>query len=338
MQTRVQPAPRRHPTRILTLALLAAAASLGAAPTPALAQQDFPTKPVRFIVPYDPGGNTTILARLTGERMAQAFGQQVLVDNRPGGNTVIGSELMVRAAPDGHTILLVTSTHVISPLLNAKLPYDSVKDFAPVATLARTDLIMAGSNSLPAGTLQEVIALAKAKPGAINAASTGTGGITHLASEYFNILAGIKTQHVPYKGTGLILTDMVGGQVQLFFAPPAALIPFIKAGKLKGLAVTTENRMTALPEVPTFAQAGLPGYDLKSWYGVFAPAATPRRLVDRLSQEIGKALANADVRKNLLAQDMEPFINTPDQFAALLASESAKFARIIKTAGIRLEN
>jgi tripartite-type tricarboxylate transporter receptor subunit TctC len=270
--------------------------------------------------------------------MAQSFGQQVLVDNRPGGNTVIGSELMVRSAPDGYSILLVTSTHVISPLLNPKLPYDSVKDFAAVATLARTDLIMTGGPTLAANTLQEVIALAKAKPGALNAASTGTGGITHLASEYFNILTGIKTQHVPYKGTGLVLTDMVGGQVQLFFAPPAAIIPFVKSGKLKGLAVTTENRMTALPDVPTFAQAGLPAYDLKSWYGVLAPAATPKRLLDRLSGEIGKALALPEVRKNLLAQDMEPFISSPEQFTALMASESAKFARIIKTANIRLEN
>jgi tripartite-type tricarboxylate transporter receptor subunit TctC len=300
--------------------------------------QDFPTRPIRFIVPYDPGGNTTILARIAGERMAQSLGQQVLVDNRPGGNTVIGSELMVRAAPDGHTILLVTSTHVISPILNPKLPYDSVKDFAPVATLARTDLILAGSNTLPANNLQELVALAKAKPGALNAASTGTGGITHLASEYFNIVTGIKTQHVPYKGTGLVLTDMVGGQVQLFFAPPAALIPFIKAGKLKGLAVTTENRMTALPGVPTFAEAGVPAYDLKSWYGVLAPAATPRRLIDRLSGEIGKTLALPEVRKTMVAQDMDPFISTPDQFATLMTAESAKFARIIKTAGIKLSD
>lgn len=300
--------------------------------------QDFPTRPIRFIVPYDPGGNTTILARIAGERMSQSLGQQVLVDNRPGGNTVIGSELMVRSAPDGHTILLVTSTHVISPILNPKLPYDSVKDFAAVATLARTDLILAGSNTLPANNLQELVALAKAKPGALNAASTGTGGITHLASEYFNIVTGISTQHVPYKGTGLVLTDMVGGQVQLFFAPPAALIPFIKAGKLKGLAVTTENRMTALPGVPTFAEAGVPAYDLKSWYGVLAPAATPRRLIDRLSGEIGKALALPEVRKTMLAQDMEPFISTSEQFTTLMGTESVKFARIIKTAGIKLNN
>ncbi len=312
-----------------TLMLLAAAAS---------AQQDFPSKPIRFIVPYDPGGNTTILARLTSEKMAQGFGQQVLVDNRPGGNTVIGSEAMVRSAPDGHTILLVTSTHVISPLLNSKLPYDSIKDFAAVATLARTDLILSMNPGVAANNLQELIALAKAKPGALNAASIGTGGITHLASEYFNIQANVKTQHVPYKGTGLVLTDLVAGQVQLFFAPPAAIIPFIKSGKLKGMAVTTESRMTALPQVPTFAEAGLPSYELKSWYGVLAPGATPKRLLDRLSAEIGKALAQPDVRKSMLAQDMDPYITTPEQFAALMASESVKFARIIKTANIKVEN
>jgi len=312
-----------------TLMLLAGAAS---------AQQDFPSKPIRFIVPYDPGGNTTILARLTSEKMAQGFGQQVLVDNRPGGNTVIGSEAMVRSAPDGHTILLVTSTHVISPLLNSKLPYDSIKDFAAVATLARTDLILSMNPGVAANNLQELIALAKAKPGALNAASIGTGGITHLASEYFNIQANVKTQHVPYKGTGLVLTDLVAGQVQLFFAPPAAIIPFIKSGKLKGMAVTTESRMTALPQVPTFAEAGLPSYELKSWYGVLAPGATPKRLLDRLSAEIGKALAQPDVRKSMLAQDMDPYITTPEQFATLMASESVKFARIIKTANIKVEN
>ena len=302
------------------------------------AQQDFPSKPVRFIVPYDPGGNTTILARLTSEKMAQGFGQQVLVDNRPGGNTVIGSEAMVRSAPDGHTLLLVTSTHVISPLLNSKLPYDSVKDFAAVATLARTDLILSMNPGVAANNLQELIALAKARPGALNAASIGTGGITHLASEYFNIQAGVKTQHVPYKGTGLVLTDLVAGQVQLFFAPPAAIIPFIKSGKLKGIAVTAESRMTALPQVPTFAEGGLPGYELKSWYGVLAPGASPRRLLDRLSAEIARALAQPDVRKSMLAQDMDPYITTPEQFAALMAAETTKFARIIKTANIKVEN
>ena len=302
------------------------------------AQQDFPSKPVRFIVPYDPGGNTTILARLTSEKMAQGFGQQVLVDNRPGGNTVIGSEAMVRSAPDGHTLLLVTSTHVISPLLNSKLPYDSVKDFAAVATLARTDLILSMNPGVAANNLQELIALAKARPGALNAASIGTGGITHLASEYFNIQAGVKTQHVPYKGTGLVLTDLVAGQVQLFFAPPAAIIPFIKSGKLKGIAVTAESRMTALPQVPTFAEGGLPGYELKSWYGVLAPGATPRRLLDRLSAEIARALAQPDVRKSMLAQDMDPYITTPEQFATLMAAETTKFARIIKTANIKVEN
>jgi tripartite-type tricarboxylate transporter receptor subunit TctC len=300
--------------------------------------QDFPSKPVRFIVPYDPGGNTTILARLVGEKLSQGWGQQVLVDNRPGGNTVIGSEAMVRSAPDGYTILLVTSTHVIGPLLNARLPYDSVKDFAAVATLARSDLILAMNPDVPANTLQDLIAAAKARPGELNAAAIGTGGITHLASEYFNIQAGVKTQHVPYKGTGLALTDLVAGQVQLFFAPPAAIIPFIKSGKLKGVAVTTENRMTALPQVPTFAEAGLPGYELKSWYGVLAPAGTVKRNIDRLSADIGKALAAPDIKKSFLAQDMDPFISTPEQFTTMMGAERIKFARIIKTANIKVEN
>ena len=319
-----------RPRRLIAGMLMAVAGTVSA--------QDFPSKPVRFIVPYDPGGNTTILARLVGEKLSQGWGQQVLVDNRPGGNTVIGSEAMVRSVPDGYTILLVTSTHVIGPLLNAKLPYDSVRDFAAVATLARSDLILAMNPGVPANTLQELIAMAKARPGELNAAAIGTGGITHLASEYFNIQAGVKTQHVPYKGTGLALTDLVAGQVQLFFAPPAAIIPFIKSGKLKGVAVTTENRMTALPQVPTFAEAGLPGYELKSWYGVLAPAGTVKRNIDRLSADIGRALAAPDIKKNFLAQDMAPFISTPEQFTAMMGAERIKFARIIKTANIKVEN
>jgi len=299
--------------------------------------QEFPSKPVRFIVPYDPGGNTTLLARLVGEKLSHGWGQQVLVDNRPGGNTVIGTEAMVRSAPDGYTILLVTSTHVIGPLLNAKLPYDSVKDFAPVATLARSDLILVANPAVPANNLRELIALAKSKPGALNAAAIGTGGITHLASEYFNILAEVRTQHIPYKGTGLAMTDLVAGQVQLFFAPPAAIIPFIKSGKLKGIAVSSDGRMSALPDVPTFAEAGLPAYELKSWYGVLTPAHTPKRIIDKLSTDIGKALSASDVKKNFLAQDMEPFISTPEQFGKMLNAESTKFARIIKHANIKVE-
>lgn len=307
-------------------------------PFASAAQQEFPSKPVRFIVPYDPGGNTTLLARLVGDKLSQAWGQQVLVDNRPGGNTVIGTEAMVRSPADGYTILLVTSTHVISPLLNAKLPYDSIKDFSPVASLARSDLILVANAGVKAGNLRELIALAKANPGELNAAAIGTGGITHLASEYFNILADVKTQHVPYKGTGLAMTDLIAGQVQLFFAPPAAIIPFIKSGKLKGIAVTTDIRMTALPDVPTFAEAGLPAFELKSWYGVLAPANTPKRTIDKLSGDMAKALATPDINKNFLAQDMQPFISTPEQFGAMMIAETAKFARIIKSANIKVSN
>lgn len=320
---------------MVRLAMLAAGAGIG---FPAAAQQDFPVRPIRFIVPYAPGGATTILARLVGDRLQQALGQTVLVDNRPGGNTVIGSEALVRSPADGHTVLLITSTHVINPLLMPKLPYDSIRDFAPVSTLAAADLILAIHPSVPADNLKELIALARAKPGSLNYASAGSGGTTHLAGEYFNMLAGVKTLHVPYKGTAPSLTDLVAGQVHLAISPPAAFIPFVKAGKLKALAVTGESRLAALPQVPTFREAGLPEYELRGWYGVLAPTGTPAAAMDRLSGEIARYLALPETRERLGSQDMSPLALGPAPFAALIKSETAKFASIIRTANIKFEN
>lgn len=304
----------------------------------ASAQQDFSGKPIRVIVPYAPGGATTILARLVGERLSKPLGQSVLVDNRPGGNTVIGSEALVRAPADGHTLLLITSTHVINPLLMPKLPYDAIRDFAPVSTLAVAELILAINSLVPADNLKQLIALARAKPGTLNYASAGAGGTTHLAGEYFNILAGVKTLHVPYKGTAPSLTDLVAGQVDLAISPPAAFIPFVKAGKLKALAVTGDHRLAALPQVPTFREAGLPEYELRGWYGILAPSGTPGGAIERLSGEIAKILALPDISERLVSLDMNPFISTPAQFAALIKSETAKFANIIKTADIKYVN
>lgn len=304
----------------------------------AMAQQDYPRKPIRWIVPYVAGGAATVLARLFGDKVTAAWGQQIVVDNRGGGNTIVGSEAMVRSAPDGYTILLVTSTHVINSLLIPKLPYDSIKDFAPVATLAGYEPVLFLHPSVPANTLQEFIALAKAKPGQLNYASAGSGSATHLAGEYFKMLTGVKAQQIPYKGTAPTAFALVAGEVQWLISPPSTFISLVKSGKVKAIAAGGPTRLAALPQVPTFTEGGLPAYELKGWYGVLAPAATPRGIVNKLSAEIGRILQTADMREKLIAQEMEPFINNADQFSALIKSEVVKFGTIIKTANIKMED
>ena len=300
------------------------------------AQQNYPNKPIRIVTPYAPGGATTLLGRMLGDRFTQAWGQQVLLDNRPGGNTVIGSEAVVKSTPDGYTLLLITSTHVINSVLLPNLPYDSVKDFAPVGTLAGYEPVLLINPSLPANTLQELIALAKAKPGQLNYATAGgNGSATHLTGEFFKMLTGTDITQVPYNGTGPVLIALMAGDVQLHITPPAIFISNIKAGKIKALAVGGDTRLPSLPNVPTFAEAGLPAYQLKGWYGVLAPAATPRPIVDRVSGEIVKILNMPDVRDRLLSQEMAPFINNADQFSALIRSEIGKFGQIIKAANIK---
>ena len=306
---------------------------------PVAAQQDFPARPVRMIVPYAPGGATTIVARLLGEKLTESWGQPILVDNRPGGNAIIGSEAMVRSAPDGYTVLLMTSAHIIRPLLTPNLPFDTIKDFAPVATLASSELIFALHPSVPAANLQEFIGLARAKPGQLNYASVGSGGSTHLATEYFNMLAGVKTQIIPYKGTAPALTDLIGGQVHFFVSPPTeSLVPYIKAGKLRAIAVGGANRKPALPQVPTFAEAGMPSFQLSLWYAIQAPAATPKRIIDKMSGEMGRIMATAEMKDKLLVAELDPMISTPEQFAAMIRAETEKYTRIIRTANIKIEN
>ncbi len=319
------------PIRLLVLSLLLAFAGS------ASAQQGYPNKPIRFIVPYAPGGSTSNVARLIGQKLTEAWGQQVIIDNRPGGNTVIGSEALAKSPPDGYTISLAASTHATIPHLLASLPYDPIKDFTPVATLVTTQLVLVLHPSVPANNLQEFIALAKSKPGQLNFASVGTGSSTHLAGELFNIVAGVKMQQVPYKGTAPALTDLIGGQVQLNFDTPITSIPHIKSGKLKAIAITGKTRLAALPQVPTFAEAGLPNYDFQIWMGVLAPAGTPKEIVNKLNTEIAKILTMPDMKEKLVSQGLDPLISTPDQFAALIKSDMAKFGQIIKTANIKLE-
>jgi tripartite-type tricarboxylate transporter receptor subunit TctC len=304
--------------------------------TAASAQQNYPAKPIRIISPYPAGGTTDIMARLVGPKLTESWGQQIIVDNRPGGNTVIGTEAMVKAAPDGYTLLSILSSHVIVPNL-APTPYDVIRDFAAVATIASTQLVLVIHPSLPARNLQQYIAFARSRPGQLNYGSGGSGTVTHLAGEFFNMQAGVKVQHIPYKGSVPALTDTVGGQMQAYFSPPIMAIGHIKSGRLVALATTGDTRLGALPAIPTAAEAGLKGFALDVWYGFLAQAATPRPIVDRLNSEIAKILALPDIREKLSSQGMEPFVSAPEQFAARMKTDYAKFAAIIKTAKIRLE-
>jgi tripartite-type tricarboxylate transporter receptor subunit TctC len=315
-----------------------AAALLLAMPSTGSAQQAYPSKPIRLIVPFPPGGSVDPIARMIGQKLADSLGQQVIVDNRPGSNGTIGTELLAKAPPDGHTLIhLGASTHAVNAVLMRKLPYDSVKDFAPVATVQRSNYVLVVHPSLPAGDLRQLIALARARPGQIAYASSGNGNLNHLAAELFNMMTGVATHHVPYKGGGPALLDVVRGEVQMHFSVVISAIPHVQSGRLKPLAIGGEQRFAMLPKVPTFTEAGLPGFDLRPWQGMLAPAGTPRPIVDRLSGEVGRIVSMPDVRDKLLQLGMEPLVSTPEQFAALLQADMAKAAKVAKVANIRLE-
>ena len=303
----------------------------------ATAQPSYPVKPIRFITPYPPGGGTTVVARIIGQKLTDSWGQQVIVDNRGGGNTIIGTEIGARSPPDGYTILFVDSTLAILPNLYATLPYDTLRDFAPVATLTRIPFMLVLHPSLAANNLQELIALAKSRPGQLTYASSGSGGQGHLAMEMFSLLTGVKMQHVPYKGGGPALTDLLGGHVQLHFNVPINLISQVKSGKLKAIAISGESRLAALPQLPTFSESGLPNFDVSYWQGIVAPASTPKEIVGKLSAEIASILAMPDVRERLGSQGAASFISNPAQFAAMISEEMVKYAKTIKTANIKLD-
>ncbi len=277
------------------------------------------------------------MARLISKKLGERWGQRVIVDNRPGAGTIIGTETVANSTPDGYTILLASSSLVLVPQLVATR-YDAIKDFAAVATIDKWEFLLVVIPSVPANNLKEFIAYAAARPGQLNYASPGTGGVQHLAGELLNLMAGIKMQHVPYKGAGPAMVDLLGGLVQAYFASPIVAIPHIKSGKLRGIAIGGEARSPALPQVPTYSEAGLPGYSMGSWHGIVAPAGTPKAVIDKLSGEMAKMLVTPEFKQELLRQGMDPFISTPDQMAALLVSETAKFAKVIKAANIKLEN
>jgi tripartite-type tricarboxylate transporter receptor subunit TctC len=310
------------------------AALLAAAVAGAWAQA-WPTGPMRIVVPFNAGGSTDIMARTMAQRLNERLRQPVVVDNRPGANGTIGTAFVAKSAPDGHTMLLVQPSFVSNPSLFRNLPYNQARDLAAVTNLASGPLVLVVHPSLPVTSAKQLIALARAHPGQINFGSPGTGSISHLACELFNMMAGIKMTHIPYKGTGGALADMLSGQIS-FYAPNLFLsLPYIKAGRLRALGVTSPQRSPIAPELPTIDEAGLRGYETTTWYGIFVPGATPRDLVSRLQQELAQVVNLPEVRERLTADGLIPLASTPDQFAEQVARETAKTARIIQAIGLK---
>lgn len=297
----------------------------------------WPSRPIRLVIPYPPGGPTDVLGRIVAVRLGERLGQPFIVDNRAGASGMIGADMVAKAPGDGYTLLVNASIHVINPALYAKPRYDAITDFAPVSNLADVPLVLVVNPQLPARSVKELIALAKSSKTPINFASSGNAAAPHLAGEAFKIASGVDMQHVPYKGSGPALTDLMGGQVQLMFDSLPSSLPFIKSGALRALAVTTERRAPSLPNVPTVAESGLAGFNISTWYGIWAPAATPSDIVHRLSREIAAIVQLPEVREQFAALGAEPVGNTPEEFMAFNKAELVKWARIVKQSGARVD-
>lgn len=305
---------------------------------PALRAQPYPAKPVRLVVPYPPGGGSDTIARPLAQKMTEGLGQQVFVDNRGGANGNIGMELVARSTPDGYTLVFALSAQLaINPSLYRKIPYDPVRDFAPINLFGSGIYILVVHPSLPVKSVKELVALAKARPGEIAYSSSGSGSGGHLAAELFTRMAGIRMLHVPYKGGGPALMDLLAGNVQVLFATQLASWPHIQSGRVRALAVSTAKRPASLPDLPTIAEAGIPGYDAGVWYALLAPAGTPRDILARLSGEVVRALQQSDFRGFLIKNGIEPIGGPPEELDALIRSEIKKYARLIQEAGIRAE-
>ena len=313
------------------IGLLAACALVA----PALAQ-DYPNKPIRMLVPFTPGGGTDILARIVAGKMSESMGQQVIVENKPGANTLVASEAVAKAAPDGYTLLMQTNNLASNPTLyQGKMTFDTLKDLVPVALVAGNPHVLVVHPSVPAKNLKEFIALAKAKPKTITFASAGSGTVNHLSGELLSMLSGIEMVHVPYKGSGSVMPDLLGGHVNALFAAMPTVTQHIKDGKLRAIAVTTPRRFRNLPDVPTIVELGYPGYDFSSWFGVLAPGGTPQPIIARLNAEIVKALKDPAVQQKL--DNYEIFGSTPDEFGAFIRNEIDKTAKIIKASGATVD-
>ncbi|MBI2294118.1 MAG: tripartite tricarboxylate transporter substrate binding protein [Betaproteobacteria bacterium] len=307
----------------------------GLVPAPGALAQKFPEKAVRIVVPFAAGGGTDIIARIMAQKLSDEWGRNVVVDNRPGGGTVIGSELVARSTPDGYTLLLTANPHSSNPALVAKLPYDTARDFSTVTMTAAAPLLLVVHPTLPVRTVQELIAHAKARPNLLTYASSGNGGPQHLAGELLKYMAGVAILHVPYKGSAPALTDLLGGQVQLAFTSLLAGLPHIKAGKLLALGLTSSKRLETNPEIPTVAEAGVPGFEYLTWYGVFAPGGTSGPLVAKIQQDMARVLASPDVKERLARDGVQAVGNKPDEFASFIKKEIEKATQLIRMAGIK---
>lgn len=320
-----------------SLVAAAAAAAACALPLQAAAQADrYPNKPIRMLVPFAPGGGTDIMARLVAANMSVTLGQQVIVDNRAGGGGTIGAETAVRAAPDGYTVIMVSGSYGTNAALY-KLPYDPVKDIQPIVMIGDSGFVLALHPSVPAKTVPELIAHAKANPGKLNYASTGTGGITHLTSELFDLMAGTKMTHIPYKGTGPALSDLLGGQVQLIFGAMPATIPHARSGKLRGIGVTTAKRAGPLPDVPAIGEF-VKGYESALWYGLWGPKGMPKPIIARWNEGVAQSLKTPEMQKRLAGDGVEPAGGPPEQFLNAIARDVEKWKKVVKAANIKVSS
>ncbi len=298
----------------------------------------YPNKPVRIVVPFAAGGTTDIVTRILGQKLTELWGQQVVVDNRGGAGGIIASELVARAPADGYTILMGTvSTHGINLSLYKKIPYDPIKDFAPITLVALTQSVLMLHPSVPANSVKELIALAKAKPGQLNFGSAGFGGSQHLAGVLFGSLAGVKMNHVPYKGTAAALVDLMSGQVQFMFDTLPSAMPFVKGGKLRALAVTGLKRSSSLPDLPTVSEAGVPGFETTAWYGALVPTGTPQAVIRQLNTDFVRTVGIPDVQERIMANGAEPVANTPEQFAEFIRNQLRKWAKVVQDSGAKVD-
>lgn len=299
--------------------------------------QNFPTRPLRIVVPYAAGGSTDVLARLVGQKLTAVLGQPVVIDNRTGAGTIIATEIVARAAPDGYTLLMATPPLTIAAALYEKLPFDTARDFAAVTNIAATSNVLVVHPAVPAQSVKELVALAKANPGKFAFGSSGVGGASHLAVELFRSMAGIELVHVPYKGGSLAVTDLLGGRLTLMFANLTTVQGHIKTGRVRALAIGTAQRSLVVPDLPTVAAAGVPGYEANNWNGVVAPAGTPRAVIERLRREIKAAVDAPEMRERLLQNAFEPIADTPAEFARYLATERVKWGKVVREAQVKPE-
>ncbi|MEQ1776299.1 MAG: tripartite tricarboxylate transporter substrate binding protein [Burkholderiales bacterium] len=313
-----------------SIALLA----LIAASTGAWAQQQWPAKSIRFVAPFAPGGGTDFIGRVAAQKLTEAVKQQVIVDNRPGAGGTLGAELGAKAPPDGYTFTVIAGSYAVNPAIY-KLGFDPVNDIVPVIQFSQGPLLVVVNPALPIKSMKDMIALAKAKPNALSYASSGQGSIVHLATELFLYTAGIKSVHIPYKGTGPAITDTISGQTQFLFGSIAVVMPVVKQGRLRGVAVTTAKRLPALPDVPTLAESGVKDYDVVLWHGLVGPKGLPRPIVDRVNNELNKALKAKDMEDKLAADGVSPAGGTPEQFAATIKRDIDTWRKVVQTAGVK---